>query len=105
MSRIDLPEGVSVHCAVDDFLWPWDKATPVLMMHGFARNARCRRDTTSMRSRLSTAVMNSIRSRPLPRPLSHPSNCPPCREPQRCDGRASAHPATLIGRTVYSAWR
>src|SRR5437763_15164336 len=34
-----LPEGVSVHCAVDDFLWPWDRSTPVLMMHGFARNA------------------------------------------------------------------
>jgi pimeloyl-ACP methyl ester carboxylesterase len=39
MARIELPEGVSVHCAVDDFLWPWDEATSVLMMHGFARNA------------------------------------------------------------------
>jgi pimeloyl-ACP methyl ester carboxylesterase len=39
MPRIALPEGVSVHCIVDDFLWPWDGATPVLMMHGFARNA------------------------------------------------------------------
>ena len=39
MPRIALPEGVSVHCAVDDFLWPWDRSTPVLMMHGFARNA------------------------------------------------------------------
>jgi pimeloyl-ACP methyl ester carboxylesterase len=37
--RIALPQGVSVHCAVDDFLWPWDHSTPVLMMHGFARNA------------------------------------------------------------------
>ena len=39
MPRIALPEGVSIHCAVDDFLWPWDRSTPVLMMHGFARNA------------------------------------------------------------------
>jgi pimeloyl-ACP methyl ester carboxylesterase len=39
MPRIALPEGVSVHCIVDDFLWPWDSSTPVLMMHGFARNA------------------------------------------------------------------
>jgi 3-oxoadipate enol-lactonase len=37
--RIVLPEGASVHCTVDDFLWPWDHSTPVLMMHGFARNA------------------------------------------------------------------
>jgi alkanesulfonate monooxygenase SsuD/methylene tetrahydromethanopterin reductase-like flavin-dependent oxidoreductase (luciferase family) len=35
--RISSPEGVSIHCAVDDFLWPWDRSTPVLMMHGFAR--------------------------------------------------------------------
>lgn len=39
MSRVTLPEGVSVNCSVDDFLWPWDDTTPVLMMHGFARNA------------------------------------------------------------------
>ena len=39
MPRIALPEGASVHCIVDDFLWPWDRSTPVLMMHGFARNA------------------------------------------------------------------
>jgi pimeloyl-ACP methyl ester carboxylesterase len=31
--------GASVHCIVDDFLWPWVDSTPVLMMHGFARNA------------------------------------------------------------------
>jgi hypothetical protein len=24
MPRVALPEGVSVHCIVDDFLWPWD---------------------------------------------------------------------------------
>jgi len=39
MPRIALPEGAGVHCIVDDFLWPWDTSTPVLMMHGFARNA------------------------------------------------------------------
>ncbi len=39
MPHVALPEGVSVHCTVDDYLWPWDDATPVLMMHGFARNA------------------------------------------------------------------
>ncbi len=39
MPRIALPEAASVHCTVDDFLWPWDDSTPVLMMHGFARNA------------------------------------------------------------------
>jgi pimeloyl-ACP methyl ester carboxylesterase len=39
MPRVALPDGVSVHCIVDDFLWPWDNSTPVLMMHGFARNA------------------------------------------------------------------
>ncbi len=39
MPRIPLTESVSIHCAVDDFLWPWDTTTPVLMMHGFARNA------------------------------------------------------------------
>ena len=39
MPLIALPEGVSIHCAVDDYLWPWDDSTPVLMMHGFARNA------------------------------------------------------------------
>jgi 3-oxoadipate enol-lactonase len=39
MPQIPLDEGVSIHCVVDDFLWPWDTKTPVLMMHGFARNA------------------------------------------------------------------
>src|SRR5215475_6263314 len=39
MPRIALPEGACVHCIADDFLWPWDGSTPVLMMHGFARNA------------------------------------------------------------------
>ena len=40
MPRIALAEGASVHCILDDFLWPWVDSTPVLMMHGFARNAR-----------------------------------------------------------------
>jgi 3-oxoadipate enol-lactonase len=39
MSTIRLAEGLSLHCAVDDYLWPWEAPTPVLMMHGFARNA------------------------------------------------------------------
>jgi 3-oxoadipate enol-lactonase len=39
MPRVALPQGASVNCIVDDFLWPWESMTPVLMMHGFARNA------------------------------------------------------------------
>jgi pimeloyl-ACP methyl ester carboxylesterase len=39
MPTIRLDEGLFVHCAVDDYLWPWEASTPVLMMHGFARNA------------------------------------------------------------------
>jgi 3-oxoadipate enol-lactonase len=39
MPRIALEEGVSIHCAIDDYLWPWVDRTPVVMMHGFARNA------------------------------------------------------------------
>src|SRR6266852_5628967 len=42
MIRLAIPgaEGLALHCAVDDYLWPWQAPTPVLMMHGFARNAR-----------------------------------------------------------------
>jgi len=40
MPDIPLPQGPSVHCTIDDYLWPWSAQTPVLMMHGFARNAR-----------------------------------------------------------------
>lgn len=40
MPMIQLADGPSVHCAVDDYLWPWEEPTPVVMMHGFARNAR-----------------------------------------------------------------
>src|SRR5260370_8982688 len=39
MPSIALDEGPSLHCAVDDYLWPWETPIPVLMMHGFARNA------------------------------------------------------------------
>ncbi len=39
MPKICLAEGLSLHCAVDDYLWPWERSIPVLMMHGFARNA------------------------------------------------------------------
>ena len=39
MPNIRLDEGLSLHCAIDDYLWPWEASTPVLMMHGFARNA------------------------------------------------------------------
>jgi hypothetical protein len=39
MPTIRLDEGLSLHCAIDDYLWPWQRPTPVLMMHGFARNA------------------------------------------------------------------
>jgi hypothetical protein len=40
MPQIPLAEGVSIHCVVDDFLWPWDTATPVLMMHGLYPRAQ-----------------------------------------------------------------
>jgi 3-oxoadipate enol-lactonase len=39
MPRIPLDAELSLHCAIDDYLWPWEAPTPVLMMHGFARNA------------------------------------------------------------------
>jgi 3-oxoadipate enol-lactonase len=39
MPMIRLDEGFLLHCAVDDYLWPWQESTPVLMLHGFARNA------------------------------------------------------------------
>jgi pimeloyl-ACP methyl ester carboxylesterase len=39
MPTIRLDEELSLHCAIDDYLWPWEVSTPVLMMHGFARNA------------------------------------------------------------------
>jgi 3-oxoadipate enol-lactonase len=32
--------GMHLNCEVDDYQWPWAGETPVLMLHGFARNAR-----------------------------------------------------------------
>jgi pimeloyl-ACP methyl ester carboxylesterase len=40
MPKIPVARGAALHCAVDDYLWPWDAPIPVLMLHGFARNAR-----------------------------------------------------------------
>jgi 3-oxoadipate enol-lactonase len=40
MATIRLPDGLSLHCAADDFLWPWHRPTPIVMLHGFARNAK-----------------------------------------------------------------
>ena len=39
MPSIRLEDGLSLHCAADDYLWPWRDPTPVVMLHGFARNA------------------------------------------------------------------
>jgi pimeloyl-ACP methyl ester carboxylesterase len=40
MVSVRVDGGVALNCVVDDFLWPWDRATlPVVMMHGYARNA------------------------------------------------------------------
>ena len=41
MHRIAVAADFAVACEVDDFLWPWDTSTPVVMVHGFARNAAC----------------------------------------------------------------
>lgn len=40
MPMIQIADGLALHGAVDDYLWPWDAPLPVVMMHGFARNAR-----------------------------------------------------------------
>jgi hypothetical protein len=34
MPRIALSNGLSLHCAIDDYLWPWRRAAPVLMLSG-----------------------------------------------------------------------
>jgi pimeloyl-ACP methyl ester carboxylesterase len=39
MPRVALGGGLALECAVDDFLWAWQRATPIVMLHGFARNA------------------------------------------------------------------
>jgi hypothetical protein len=53
MPRVALPEGVSVNCSVDDFLWPWNDSTPVLMMHG-SRTTLCSGTDGCRRSRTRT---------------------------------------------------
>jgi 3-oxoadipate enol-lactonase len=40
MARISIEPSFSLQCDIDDFLWPWQSATPVVMLHGFSRNAR-----------------------------------------------------------------
>jgi 3-oxoadipate enol-lactonase len=40
MPTIRLADSLSIHCVVDDYLWPWEVPVPMLMMHGFARNAK-----------------------------------------------------------------
>lgn len=40
MPMIPIADGLALNCAVDDYLWPWQDPIPVVMMHGFARNAR-----------------------------------------------------------------
>jgi 3-oxoadipate enol-lactonase len=39
MARITVQPGLSLNCEIDDYLWPWMHSTPVLMQHGFSRNA------------------------------------------------------------------
>ena len=44
MPRISVEPGLELNCEVDDYLWPWTHATPVLIHHGFCRNATFWRD-------------------------------------------------------------
>src|SRR6202035_4061926 len=39
MPKIDVEGGMAVNCEIDDYLWPWMQPTPVVMLHGFGRNA------------------------------------------------------------------
>src|SRR5262249_3044746 len=39
LAKISVDPGLEVNCEVADYLWPWDRSTPVLMQHGFCRNA------------------------------------------------------------------
>src|SRR5487761_532519 len=36
---VEVEPDVHLNCRVDDFLWPWDEQIPVVLQHGFARNA------------------------------------------------------------------
>jgi 3-oxoadipate enol-lactonase len=38
MPLIDAGDGMQLYCAVDDFLWPWDRTMPVVLEHGFTRH-------------------------------------------------------------------
>ena len=40
MPRVQVEPGVELNCPVDDFLWPWQSATPVVFQHGMGRNAQ-----------------------------------------------------------------
>src|SRR6185312_13364675 len=40
MPRISIASGIELHYELDDYLWPWTNATPVLMVHGHARSTR-----------------------------------------------------------------
>lgn len=40
MARIEVDSGLELSCEIDDFLWPWTVAEPVLMVNGYARTAR-----------------------------------------------------------------
>src|SRR5438067_1879928 len=37
MPTIRLADGLSLHCAVDDYLWPWEAPTPVRVVPAVAR--------------------------------------------------------------------
>jgi 3-oxoadipate enol-lactonase len=39
MPKVEVEPGFAVNCEVTDYLWPWEDSTPVLMHHGFCRNA------------------------------------------------------------------
>src|SRR5689334_10936292 len=38
MERIRVARDADLACRVDDYVWPWEQGTPVLLQHGFARN-------------------------------------------------------------------
>ena len=42
MPMIPVTDGIALHCSVDDYLVPWQEASPVVMMRGFACNAAAR---------------------------------------------------------------
>jgi 3-oxoadipate enol-lactonase len=38
MAMIKSHDGYNLHCYADDFLFPWEQPTPVVLTHGFARH-------------------------------------------------------------------